>query len=84
MQADGKFAVSVAFGCGKRKKSMVQIHPEPFMPTYSVDVWGTGPKPENFQNIEAENEEEAKQKGRDLSNARTITNIEASEMTIRR
>jgi hypothetical protein len=51
------------------------------MATYSVDVWGTGPRPENFQHIEAEDEEEAKQKGRELSTARRITNIEASEMT---
>jgi len=74
----------LAFDCVKRKRKVVQIHPEPFMPTYSVDVWGIGPKPENFQNIEAEDKEEAKRKGRELSNSRTITNIEASEMTIRR
>lgn len=50
------------------------------MTTYSVDVWGTGPKPENFQNIKADNKKEAKQKGRELSTARLITNIEANEM----
>jgi hypothetical protein len=50
------------------------------MPTYSVDVWGTGPKPENFQNIEAESKEEAKQEARELSTVRMITNIEAHEM----
>lgn len=51
------------------------------MPTYSVDVWGHSPKPENFQNIEAENEEEAKEQAREYSTARMITNIEATEMT---
>lgn len=53
------------------------------MTTYSVDVWGTGPKPENFQNIEADSKEEAKEQGRELSTVRMITNIEATEMLSR-
>ena len=50
------------------------------MPTYSVDVWGHSPKPENFQNIEVESKDEARQKGRELSTKRMITNVEAYEM----
>lgn len=49
------------------------------MPKYSVDVWGTGPKPENFQ-IEAEDKEEAENEARSYSTAVMITNVEVSEM----
>lgn len=50
------------------------------METYMVDVWGVSPDPDTFQNIEAETEQEAEEKGRKLSNQIMITNVEAQEM----
>lgn len=46
------------------------------MPTYTVDVWGTTPTPETFQNIEAEDEDEAEAMARGWSEFRVVTNVE--------